>query len=79
MMETQTIEKEMRLQRARFQMFVMHETHYERELRWPEPTDNLAHLRFMRKMAQMKRQWAFQKWKAAELALAARAAAHAFD
>lgn len=75
----EAVSREMRLQRARFQMFVMHETHYERELRWPEATDNVAHLRHMRKTAQMKRQWAFQKWKAAELELARLCATYAFD
>lgn len=71
--------KEIRVQRALFQMYATHEAHYERELKWPAPTDNLRHLRHMKKFNQMKRQWAFQKWKVAELALARLCAAYCFD
>ena len=71
--------KQVRLQRALFCMYVDHEAHYERELKWPDEDADLVHLRHMKKCCQMKRQWAFQKWKTAELALARLCAKYAFD
>lgn len=62
--------KQIRVQRALFQMYVEREVSYERDLKWPDKDDDINHLRHMKKFCQMKRQWAFQKWKTAELALA---------